>query len=774
MRPYNEGESLLNIIQTAIPGFVATEYPLFVEFVKSFLLFLEQKREMQTTTIYPEYAPNTAIQATATVGGPVYEARKLLEYRDISTSLDEFTTHFLSMFAKNFPQHAHIPADLLVRSLRQFYQSKGTSESIQWFFRAFFDKDAQVYFPRTDILRCSDGRWSANTTLKVSTPLFGLNFDVEKYYVGQRIVTETGSALVESVTTDILGEAYGAHVVVNELVLKSNSILGTFAFGQDVYNTDSNTVVHTTILPIISGVNVNSGGSNYAIGDEVLFSEGPGEGEGYGASGVVAVVSNTALNGVRVLDGGDGFVKGLPVLFTSTSGSGASAVIDSVVYGEFAMEDGGYLTNEDQSGDSYRLVLEDCNTLILELMIEPFTNAISNVHINDSDYGTKASVAQMVGANIDSQMAVALAAVDEKPFMHPWVFTDVMEANAALANVAALVSLTCNAFFSNGISVYSITSLQDVTTNTGTAQFTANVIVSDVSVGNTQNMLYLKQLVGAGYLQPGTLIKQTGGGTAQDGTVSVDGSANVVGNGTVFTHTVKTNAHMKIAGNTEVVVKSVVNNTFLTTYANVGFSLSNTTYATIAVGTAAELTWQSQQNYGKIKTIRLITTGQHYATPPAVSVDSVSARAQEKWHLNPDLANTANSQIVASQGVSLFLAAILQALQDSGQITKVTIIDSGVNYTDANSTLITAIHGGGRTGTDAIMSPILGALTKYAGHYTSNNGFLSADKYLQDSEYYNDYTYVVRVDETFDRYKELLLRILHPAGFRVLGEDTSV
>ena len=137
MRPFVKGESFYNLIARAIPDFCEADYPLFVEFVTAFLRYLEQARTFEDKTVYPEYgtSPNSVIQVTTTVGGPLYEARKLLEYRDADSSLAEFKTHFLSMFGKNFPTYQYVPTDLFVRSLRQFYQAKGTVESFQWLFR---------------------------------------------------------------------------------------------------------------------------------------------------------------------------------------------------------------------------------------------------------------------------------------------------------------------------------------------------------------------------------------------------------------------------------------------------------------------------------------------------------------------------------------------------------------------------------------------------------------------------------------------------------------
>lgn len=785
MRPYANGESSYNLIRSAIPNFVEADYPLFVEFVSAFLRFLEQPRTFEAQTVTPDYGAlaNSTVTATTTLGGSFYEARKLLEYRDAGSTLDEFKSHFLSMFGKNFPQFSHISTDLFIQSLRQFYAAKGTDDTIRWFFQTIFNEPAEVYYPRTDILRTSDGTWSAPQTLKVSAPIDGhLNGDVAQYYVGQRIQTATGSAQVEKVVTSIVGQAYNQNITVNELFLKFDSVLGSFEPGQELINVDSAVTVQTLILPVISDLIIETGGSNYVIGDLVTFSEGPTGGYGYGAFGVVIQTSNTAINGVNVIDGGDGFVVGTPVLMISSSGDGATAEIAEISFGNILLEDGtGYLTLEQQtSGDTNRFQLEDKDTINLELVIGPFVNATATVTLDSPDYGVATGVTQMDGVELDSSLEIALAAADEQPFMIPWVFTNDMETNAALANAATQLITTSNVFFANAATVFRISTLQDITTNVGTANVSANIIVSQLTTGESLSggvyvpevlTLYLKDITGANLFTTGMFFKATGNGTTQTGTVTSNGTANLVGSNTFFMSTFVPGAHLRLSDGTHLAVKTVVNNTFLIAYAPTGVSLSNVAYSVIPTGTVPNITLQQQVYYGKIKRVQLLTNGANYETPPTAVVDSVDARAQELFHLVPDPSgNTANNQVVASSGVTLFDDASLTVAQDAGQVQKVKITASGVNYQDANDVIILALHSGNNTGTNAQFTPVIGALTQYPGEFTTSRGFLSADKYLQDGEYYNNYTYVIRVAESFDRYRDLLLRLLHPAGFKALGQ----
>ena len=58
MRPYQPGQEFYNLIKTAIPDFVESEYPVFVEFITAFLRFLEQERVTSTANVTPEFGPS--------------------------------------------------------------------------------------------------------------------------------------------------------------------------------------------------------------------------------------------------------------------------------------------------------------------------------------------------------------------------------------------------------------------------------------------------------------------------------------------------------------------------------------------------------------------------------------------------------------------------------------------------------------------------------------------------------------------------------------------
>lgn len=70
----------------------------------------------------------------------------------------------------------------------------------------------------------------------------------------------------------------------------------------------------------------------------------------------------------------------------------------------------------------------------------------------------------------------------------------------------------------------------------------------------------------------------------------------------------------------------------------------------------------------------------------------------------------------------------------------------------------------------AIISVTLGALVRYPGYFATNNGFLDDSIFIQDSRYYQAFSYVLKIDERLESYKSAVKTMLHPAGMAVFGE----
>lgn len=70
----------------------------------------------------------------------------------------------------------------------------------------------------------------------------------------------------------------------------------------------------------------------------------------------------------------------------------------------------------------------------------------------------------------------------------------------------------------------------------------------------------------------------------------------------------------------------------------------------------------------------------------------------------------------------------------------------------------------------AIIEIELGAVAKYPGYYSTADGFISDEIYIQDGNYYQAFSYVVRVEEELRRYADIIKALVHPAGMKIFSE----
>lgn len=66
--------------------------------------------------------------------------------------------------------------------------------------------------------------------------------------------------------------------------------------------------------------------------------------------------------------------------------------------------------------------------------------------------------------------------------------------------------------------------------------------------------------------------------------------------------------------------------------------------------------------------------------------------------------------------------------------------------------------------------PIPSGIIQFPGRYIDTKGFLSWNNKLQDNEYYQEFSYVIRVAELMDKYKNVVKSLLHPAGTKMFGD----
>lgn len=137
--------SLAYLITNQVPDYIKAEFPQFVLFLEKYYEFLDQDGE----------ANNVLLNASS--------------FSDINNTLDVFIPSFREQYLQMFPKDSLITDKRLIKFIREFYEAKGSEESILFIFRTFFNEHVDIIYPSKYVLKASDGVWLNREKMRITT-----------------------------------------------------------------------------------------------------------------------------------------------------------------------------------------------------------------------------------------------------------------------------------------------------------------------------------------------------------------------------------------------------------------------------------------------------------------------------------------------------------------------------------------------------------------------------------------------------------------------------
>ena len=517
--------------------------------------------------------------------------------------------------------------------------------------------------------------------------------------------------------TDLLKPSDGTWVNPKYLEVTNNGNLGKF-LNQTIIGVTSGC---TVILGSLDYVNILNGGQNFKIGDTLkIVHRNPANNQiiSFGDGGYLKVTGlTTSSNGqlsINILNGGFGFTANPNVFLYrgigDTTGTGASLSVGSISYTETV---------------SY-------NT---DVIADYLSTSISASSYNLPLYPA---------ANLSSTINTAL-------------------------------SYTSNTFGS-------VSSLTNVKTGSGYSN---------------QAYVFVRS----------TLLSKT-----QLGTLAYSTTSNTItGTSTTFTTLFSNNDVIFIQANSfsntgeYQVINQVVNNTVITLYGPPSHNASSGTYnlapsifpsnfalyETIMVradNTIDGLNANIQASY--------ISGGNIFSTAVALDsgkgyVDNETIIAYLYGFVNNVIITSGGSNykvndsvIFASTETSSPALGYVSSINGNGSITGVTLTNTGSGYLSipnvriqsntGSFALLTCTINQYKTTTQVEAQIVKNGVGRQRGYWSTTKGFLNADKYIQDSYFYQDFSYQIKVATTLDKFKNILYNTFHPAGSELFGEFLSI
>lgn len=730
-------------IESQFPQFYQEEGPYFIAFIKAYYEWMEQTNNV------------------------INRSRSLMEYRDLDTTLDSFVKYFKNKYINSLPENIVADKKLLMKHILDLYRSKGTEKSYALLFRMLFNEDIELYVPGKYIFKPSDNEWVLPKYIEVSGSPYLFDF------IGKKIYSSSlnSTAIVENFFTKQVGNK-----LVN--VLSLSNIQGRFKYGEKIFSEDLPQIT-TENAPVIFGslssIGVFEGGIGYNVGDLLNIS-------GTGLGGQARVVSTRTKNGevtFNLVDGGSGFslnaivnVDGAALAISNVSNTDPVVVQTANNHGF-------------ESGKSVRIDLvegaEEVNVpnysyyvnVVTSNTFELYHNSILSNTVDGTAYSNYVANSGYVYFNTGGQ--------------------------SASFQIGSIVNKEIFQINTDDISDYEAAVLDSVVSG-------YDIAVSNVqgtfSIGNSVRMANVDvrgldiNLISPTILLPGENVSNSSLGISNLTVIISDGSyvllkgsdvnnANLVNGVHLISNTSSSYFHInalydiETANATATVTGS--NSTNITVNNQVGYFvlgeklINDSVTANADIGVVERLTaWGFPKvaapdienldtiignalttvdlEVGSIASLKNINSGEGYASDPVVTIKEPLI-----YKLRIDDGEGGfkgfNAEVTAEAGFA------------NGIVTAVEIVDSGYGYTrDSLVYLNTPNNQYSVIGTSVVDLNGVGK-----GYWKDNRSFTSDKIFLQDSLYYQNYSYEILATRMLDTYERFVLDLIHPTGLKLFG-----
>jgi hypothetical protein len=737
MIPNDYKTSLL--VAQQLPEFVRdnVSYANFVAFLEAYYEWLETAN-----------AANGAITTANTSGeGVEYGSKNILNYMNVDNTLDGFISYFMSDFLPYIPSDALADKRKLVKIARELYRAKGVEKSYKFLFRALYNTDALLFDTSDVVLRASDGKWIVSKSVRINST------DPEWLLINNlKLFGETSKSFATVDYASLVGTKTEVYISNIQRLFESGEFvrvvdsnnLDVYFYNGEMYLQNSGvtippgaTTLRGKVVGVISQIriNPNNRGQFYNTGDPVLVLNGlnPDVVNPIGATAAVGEITVGSVNSLLVTDGSHGYRvnPNSSITFSGGGGSGAAAQV----------------------------------TLIDD------TQLVNVGHVTANSLGLVATVQIGDANNVITYNAFAVPANTNSTLANTLTFRTLQ------VGPVAGIDLTNQGLGYTSSPSVSVDSLYNIDTTANTGSLKNLGILQPIQIVDG----------GIGYGNANTITISGGLGFGAFANITVNSAGSIISADYVYAsgNTVFSYPRGGLGYTSSLLPTVVINSA---TGSNASLIIPG------IMGEGAILT-PTTDRAGSITTIDIINPGEDYVSQPNVSlkvvdfavsnvnIDVVPAYEDILYQGSSSNTSTYSTKIYSTLKLTTAFPANTRA--DIYRVRGYDYIGTYNNslplkfdrdsvtyslqpenyYTDSNENPTSIVRYG--DGNARATASFLDGLIVGAGKWLNNDGQLSSLGLVLESEDYNNFTYILSVEQSLVKYKEILLNLLHPSGMRM-------
>jgi hypothetical protein len=766
-----ENVLLSSIVSNQLPDFVRSDYPKFVTFLEKYYEWLEQINRVS------------------------YGLNALKNSYDIDYS----DSYYLELLKKDllpyFPSQIQADKRLFLKLATNLYKSKGTENSVKFLFRGLYNDDIEIYLPKEDILKASDGKWTLPLALRIDTDDNNI-FNIAKTLItGQ---TSKATAVVEKVIRSVdrqLGisyiEAYVSNVdrlfetgeTLSSIYIDSSTGLEVTVTGRLIGSLSEIKIVPTARGLFYNGYDPDN---NYD-GDPVSIVGGlnPTANNPIGAVAYVGETTKGGITDILVVKTGFGFRD--PFSFNNSSivdfkGGFENAPFGSEAKANIALVD---------TANSRTINVSNMSVSTLDGLFQNISvieaNTISSISTYQpfSVYPISFILVEGSGGGYRNKPTVETYSFYNEDLPDSLIASSLTIAKGTNKISSALVNFTTSLEIGNYVRLFvnnKYEEVKEITYVDANNVYFADTFPNDISNVSlfkiNRNDLYKIGSIGRininnggdGYSNGDILIFTGGSGYGANGYVNV-GVGGVITTVTINNHS----SNAFVIGGEGYEANSLPT---ITVQSATGANANLTVSEIAGDGEQYALT---TSRIGAITSIRVTSYGYDYVSAPIVSLrnaDLVTTAITEGQLFVSNTAvyqGTSNTNFTFKAFVDSYNdeTGLLRVYDYKGtlDVTKLLKSDNTTTTNAITATVTSSIfYGDGNAKANAKFE---NGLIRYPGIYLNTDGHVSSDKKLQDGEKYHNFSYVIKSQTDYAKFKTALNDIVHPVGTKTFVVRTD-